>query len=127
MTTRRLFSLVISLAAPLVFAEDISGIWKHPEAPAWIEINLDEGTGTVLRNDKFPERVGREFVKDLKPDESEVNLWRGQVYAEKMGEYRKAEVSLPEPGRMEFKVKVGFVSRTIEWMRVDGVPTPPTE
>ena len=122
MRTQLLLSLALSLATPLAFAEDISGFWKHPEAPGWIEINLDEGKGTVVRNDKFPERVGREFIKDLRADDSEENLWRGQVYAEKLGEYKKAEISLPEPGRMEFKVKVGFISRTIEWVRVDKVP-----
>ena len=127
MITRILLTLAIFTASPLVVAEDISGFWKHPEAPAWIEISLEEGKGTVMRNDKFPERVGREFVKDLKADDSEENLWRGEIYVERMGEYKQAEISLPEPGRMEFKVKVGFMSRTIEWMRVDEVPPAPSQ
>ena len=122
MITRVLLVFAVFSATPVVFADNINGFWKHPEAPAWIEISLDESKGTVVRNDKFPERVGREFVKDLKPDESEENLWRGQVYAEKLGEYKEAEISLPEPGRMEFMIKVGFMSRTIEWDRVDKVP-----
>ena len=67
--------IVISmLAAPLVCADDIAGFWKHSEEPGWIEIRLDEGTGTVLRNDKFPERVGREILKDLTADDSEQGL-----------------------------------------------------
>ena len=127
MITRILLTLAIFSASPLVVAEDISGFWKHPEAPAWIEISLEEGKGTVMRNDKFPERVGREVVKDLKADDSEENLWRGEIYVERMGEYKQAEISLPEPGRMEFKVKVGFMSRTIEWMRVDEVPPAPSQ
>jgi len=127
MITRILLSLAISLATPLVFAEDISGFWKHPEAPVWIEISLDEGKGTVVRNDKFPERVGREVLKDLRTDDSETNLWLGLVYVERSGEYKEAEIFLPEPDRMEFKVKLGFISRTIEWVRVDKVPTASTE
>ena len=127
MITRVVLPLFFLLATSQALADDISGFWKHPEAPAWIEINLDEGKGTVARNDKFPERVGREFVKNLKPDESEENLWRGQVYAEKLGEYKEAEISLPQPGRMEFKIKVGFISRTIEWDRVDKVPAAAAE
>ena len=75
-----------------------------------------------MRNDKFPERVGREIVKGLEADESEKNLWRGQVYAEKLGDYKDAEISLTAPDRMQFKVKVGFISRTLEWLRVDEVP-----
>ena len=127
MIARTFLALATLSASPLAFAENISGLWKHPEAPAWIEISLEEGRGTVVRNDKFPERVGREVVKDLKADDTEENLWHGQIYAEKMGEYKEAEISLPEPGQMEFKVKVGFMSRTIEWVRVDEVPPATTD
>jgi hypothetical protein len=122
-----LFVVTAFLAAPWSFAGDISGFWKHADEPGWIEINLEEARGMVVRNDKFPERVGREIVKDLKADDSERNLWRGQVYAEKLGEYKKAEISLPQPDRMAFKVKVGFMSRTIEWVRVDKVPAAPQQ
>jgi uncharacterized protein (DUF2147 family) len=127
MITRFLLTLSVFLVAPLSAADDISGFWKHSEAPAWIEINLEEGKGTVMRNDKFPERVGREIVKDLKADGSEENLWHGEIYAERLGEYREAEISLPESSQMEFKVKVGFMSRTIEWVRVEAVPPAPSE
>ena len=125
--TRYLLLLVTMLAAPLAFAQDISGFWKHTDEPAWIEVSLEEGKGTVIRNDKFPERVGRELLKDLRPDESEEGLWLGQVYAERLGEYKDAEITLPEPGRMEIKVKVGFISRTVEWDRVDEVPVAEVE
>ena len=127
MIARLLFTLTAFLAAPLSFANDISGLWKHPEAPAWIEISLEEGKGTVIRNDRFPERVGREIVKNLRADDSEDKLWLGEIYAERLGEYREAEISLPEPGRMEFKIKVGLMSRTIEWVRAEEVPPAPTK
>ena len=110
------------LLPPLAIAETISGFWKHTDEPGWIEIRLDEGKGTVLRNDKFPERVGREILKDLKPDAEEEGLWRGQVYVERLGEYRDAEITLPELDQMEIKVKVGFISRTVDWVRVQKVP-----
>ncbi len=116
------FVFCAMLAAPLSLAGDISGVWKHADEPGWIEISLDEGKGTVVRNDKFPERVGREIVKELEADGSKENLWQGQVYAEKLGEYKGAEISLAEPDLMQFKVKVGFISRTIEWVRVDALP-----
>ena len=110
------------LGAPLAAAEDIAGFWKHAEEPGWIEIRLDEGKGTVVRNDRFPERVGREIVKDLAADPSGGSLWRGLVFAERLGEYKDAEISLPEPDRMRFKVKVGFMSRTVDWVRVEDIP-----
>ncbi len=126
MIVRVVLTLAAMMAAPLASAGDINGIWKHAEGPGWIQISLEEGSGSVLRNDKFPERVGREIVKGLEADESEESLWHGQVYAERLGEYKDAEISLPEPDRMQFKVKVGFMSRTVDWMRVDEIPAAPT-
>jgi len=119
MTLIRNFIVVaVACFAPLlVSAEDLNGFWKYTEEPGWIEINLDEGTGTVVRNDKYPERVGRELLKDLRADDSEEGRWLGQIYAEQLGEYKDAEITLPEPGLMEITVKVGFMSRTVEWAR----------
>lgn len=122
MIFRMIPTLTFSLFAAVAAAADIDGFWKNSEEPGWIEIKLDEGVGTVVRNDNYPERVGRQILRDLRADESEENLWHGQVYAERLGEYRDADISLPEPDRMEFKVKVGFISRTVEWVRVDEVP-----
>ncbi|MFT5711409.1 MAG: hypothetical protein ACI8QT_002115 [Halioglobus sp.] len=129
MNIRMLLTLVAVLSAPLASAADIAGIWKHSEQPAWIEIRMEDGAGAgvVVRNDVYPERVGREILKGLERDESEEGVWRGQVYAEALGEYKDAEVSLPEPGRMRFKVKVGFMSRTVKWLRVDEIPVEPAK
>jgi hypothetical protein len=110
------------LSTPLAFSADISGIWKHAKGPVWIEIRLEEGGGTVVRNDRFPERVGREILKEIKASKSEQELWHGLIYAEKLVEYKDVEVSLPEEDRMLFKVEVGFISRTVEWVRVDEIP-----
>lgn len=125
MGVRIILLLMALLAASLASAGDINGYWKHSDEPAWIEISLDQGTGTVVRNDKYPERVGREILKDLKAGDAQDELWHGQVYAEALGEYKDADISLTEPDRMEFKVKVGFISRTVEWVRVDEVPAAP--
>ena len=122
MSIRPLLLAFALLVAPLASAADISGLWKHAEEPGWIEINLDEGKGTVVRNDKFPERVGREILKELVAEDPEQGPWQGQIYAEKLSEYKDAEITLAEPNRMAIKVKVGFMSRTIEWVRVDAVP-----
>lgn len=119
----RIFLLMLAVfVTPLTWAGDISGFWKHSDEPGWIEVRLEEGRATVVRNDKFPERVGREILKDLVADDSEDGLWRGQVYAEKLGEYKDAQISLAEPDLMEITVKVGFISRTVKWKRVEEVP-----
>ena len=118
----RIIVVAAILVAPFAFAGDISGFWKHADEPGWIEINLDDGKGIVVRNDKFPDRVGREILKDLEADGSEQGVWTGQVYAEKLGEYKDAEITLAEPDLMTIEVKVGFMSRTVEWQRVEAVP-----
>ena len=112
------------LMAPLAMAEDIAGFWKHAEEPGWIEITTGEemGRGFVVRNDIYPERVGREILKDLRADDKQQGLWRGQIYAEKLGEYKDAEISLSGADEMKIKVKVGFMSRTVDWVRVNEMP-----
>lgn len=115
------------LVTPKVFSADISGIWKHSTEPSWIQIDMDEGIGTVVRNDKFPEGVGRQILKDLMPNKFEPTLWHGMIYIQKLDDYKHVEVSLSEPDRMKITGKVGFISRTAEWVRVDKTPqgTPP--
>ena len=76
----------------------------------------------MVRNDKFPDRLGRELLKDLQADKSEQGLWHGLIYVEKLGEHKNVEVSLPEADRMLITGKFGFMSRTVEWVRVDKLP-----
>jgi hypothetical protein len=118
-----IISSIVCLLSPALWAGDLDGFWQNEEQPAWIEIRFDDdrGTGTVLRNDKKPEAVGRVLLKDLVA-EDEAQSWSGQIYAERFKEYKDAIVTLPEPGRMEIKVKVGFMSRTVQWNRVDALP-----
>jgi len=125
MITRIILTLVVLLISPLTLADGISGFWKHAGESVWIEIRLKEGKGTLVRNDEFPERVGFEILKSLKTEGLEQGLWRGLVYAERLGEYKDVEISLPQPDRMVFKVKVGFMSRTVEWLRVEEAPRAP--
>jgi len=119
MIIRRAFLLCALLCTPLAFSADISGIWKHAKNPAWIEIRLQEGSATVVRNDKFPERVGREILKEIKASNSKKNVWHGLFYVRKLGDYKSVEISLPEADRMLITGKVGFISRTAQWLRPD--------
>ena len=54
--------LFISVAS----SNDLSGVWKHSERTIWIEITTEKGTSIIVRNDRFPERVGRTFMTDIK-------------------------------------------------------------
>lgn len=107
------------LSVSAAIASDLAGYWKLAEQPAWIEISFGSGSGrgTVLRNDNKPEAVGRVLLKDVVNDKDNPGSWRGQIYAERLGEYKDAEISLPEPDHMQIKVSVGFMSRTVTWTR----------
>lgn len=113
------------LASSVVLAADLAGYWQVAEQPAWIEIRFenDSATGTVRRNDNKPDAVGRILLKDVVDDENNPGSWRGQIYAERLGEYKDAEISLPEPDHMQIKVNVGFMSRTVNWTRAAALPT----
>jgi uncharacterized protein (DUF2147 family) len=111
------------LSSSLAFSADISGFWKHAKQPIWIEIRVAQGDGVVVRNDKFPERVGNTFVKELKADKSKQVFWQGLAYIRKLGDYKNVEISLSETGQMLISGKVGFFSRTVEWVRVENVPS----
>lgn len=80
-------------------------------------------SGKVIRHEEYPERVGREILKDLAPSESGKGVWRGQIYAVPLGEYMDVEASLPEPDSLDMKVKIGFMSRTVSWVRVATLPS----
>ncbi len=113
-------TLALLLALPaLGHAEGPAGLWKHAEEPAWLEINFADGvgTGTVRRNDRFPERVGREVIKGLSAADTP-GEWQGEIFVERMGEFRDVVVTLPAADQLQFTVKVGFMRRSIEWMRV---------
>ena len=108
------------LSASIAFSNDLSGYWKHAKHNVWIEI--EKSTGIVVRNDRFPERVGRTFLTDITINKNKQNAWYSQIYIEKLEDYKKVEISLPETDQMLITGKMGFMSRTAKWMRIDKVP-----
>jgi hypothetical protein len=81
----------------------------------------DGAVGVVVRNDNRPDRVGFQVVTDLAATDKP-NVWAAQVYAAQLQEYRNARISLESDDLMAFTVKVGFITRTVEWQRVAEVP-----
>lgn len=116
--------LLLAGLSPLVLASELSGLWKITGQPVWIEVTSEAGVsqGVVRRNDVNPDAVGRMLLKDIRVDESEAGRWSGQVFAARLGEFRDAQVALPEVDQMEVTVKVGFMSRSIVWERVTELP-----
>lgn len=110
------------LASPLLWAESLDGYWQHEKQPVWIEVRSEAGVGSVVRNDNRPEAVGFEMLRNLQAESDDGQSWVGEVFAAQLGEYKTAEITLQDPDTMRFKVKVGFMSRTVEWQRVQSVP-----
>ena len=105
---------------------DLAGYWQHESDPLWIEMQPEAGQGVMVRNDNRPDRLGFLVVTDLEASD-DPNEWSAQVFAARLGEYRKAEVTLAADDRMVFTVKVGFVRRSVEWRRVSEVPPAPND
>ena len=116
--------VAVGLTSVAAHADGLNGYWKNNDQPAWIEIRGagDAASGVVRRNDANPGAVGRELLKDIAPSPDGTETWRAQIFAARLGDYRDAEISLPQQDQMEVSVSVGMMSRTIRWTRVDDVP-----
>ena len=124
--TRLLPSLLLlmlsAMFALLGHAEnELAGYWQHESDPVWIEMRPETGEGVMLRNDNRPDRVGFLVVTDLVAGDDSTE-WSAQVFAARLSEYRKAQITLTDENRMIFTVKVGFMRRSVEWTRVSEVP-----
>ena len=117
-----IFTILTAIfAAPGNAEADLAGYWQHESEPVWIEMQPEAGQGVMVRNDNRPDRVGFLVVTDFEASD-EPNEWSAQVFAARLGEYRKADITLSSDGRMVFSVKVGFMRRSVEWQRVSEVP-----
>ena len=106
--------------------DELAGYWQHESDPVWIEMQPEAGQGVMIRNDIRPDRLGFLVVTDLEASD-DPNEWSAQVFAARLGEYRKAEITLAADDRMVFTVKVGFVRRSVKWRRVSEVPPAPND
>ena len=104
-------------------AGDLNGIWQHPKDPVWLEVNEAMGSGIAVRNDDDPSSVGFAVLKEVVTGPKE-EQWSGQVYVPQLGDYKRVIVTLPNTSTLKMKVKIGFISRSVEWTRVASVPQP---
>ncbi len=114
---------VLSFVCNVSAASDLNGFWQHPEEPVWLEVNEAMGTGIAVRNDDDPSSVGFAVLKEVVrvPKEEQ---WSGQVYVPQLGDYKRVTVTLPNANSLKMKVKIGFISRSVEWTKVASVPQP---
>ena len=121
-----LLMLSAMVAMPGHAEAGLAGFWQHESEPVWIEMDPEAGDGVMARNDNRPDRVGFLVVTDLEASD-DPNKWSAQVFAARLGEYRKAEITLSADDHMVFTVKVGFMRRSVEWRRVPEVPPAPND
>ena len=105
----------------LCAASDLSGFWQHPKDPVWLDINESLGTGIAVRNDDDPSSVGFAVLKEVVAGPKQ-GQWSGQVYVPQLGAYKQVTVTLPDANTLKMKVKIGFISRSVEWAKVASVP-----
>ena len=112
MTRLPLKLLLLMLSAMVVLpgnaGDELAGYWQHESDPVWIEIQLETGQGVMVRNDNRPDRIGFLIVTDLETSDDH-NAWSAQVFAARLGEYRKAEITLSADDRMVFTVKLSLI------------------
>jgi uncharacterized protein (DUF2147 family) len=113
----------LSVVCNVSAAGDLNGIWQHPKDPVWLEVNEAMGTGIAVRNDDDPSSVGFAVLKKVVTGPKE-EQWSGQVYVPQLGDYKRVIVTLPNTSTLKMKVKIGFISRSVEWTRVASVPQP---
>ena len=104
-------------------ASDLNGFWLHPKDPVWLDVNEALGTGIAVRNDDDPTSVGFAVLKEVVADPKQ-GQWSGQVYVPQLGDYKRVIVTLPNANTLKMKVKIGFISRSVEWTKVASVPQP---
>ena len=129
--TRSLPKLLLLMLSAMVALQghaenELAGYWQHESDPVWIEMQPEAGQGVMVRNDNRPDRLGFLVVTDLEASD-DPNEWCAQVFAARLGEYRKAEITLAADDRMVFTVKVGFMRHSVEWRRVSEVPPAPND
>ena len=121
---KAIFPLTFLMISSLCSAEGISGFWQHPKDPVWIEVISTEGHGLAVRNDNDPSSIGFAVLKEVTVGDQE-GRWTGQVFVPQLGGYKRVELSLPTADTLKMKVKIGFLTRSLEWTRASEVPKTP--
>ena len=117
---RSILITLFLLACNVCTASDISGLWQHPKDPVWLDFNEESGSGIAVRNDNDPSSVGFAVLKEVVSGPKK-GQWSGQVFVPKLGSYKQVVLTMPTPTTLKMKVKIGFISRTLEWSKVSGI------
>jgi uncharacterized protein (DUF2147 family) len=108
--------IAISLISLNSFAQaDIAGEWVVGKQNTVVKIEQNDGiySGTIISSDNSKAEIGKLMVKDLREKNGK---WKGKTYSPKRKEWYDAAF-IPKNNSLDIKIKVGFFSKTIEWVR----------
>lgn len=94
---------------------DVAGDWVVGKQNTVIKIEQHNNvySGKIISSDNPKAKIGNLMVKELKQKNGE---WKGKVYSAKRKEWYDAEF-IPKENMLDVKIKVGFFSKTMEWLR----------
>ena len=95
--------------------QPIEGIWNTGKENTKIEIKKsnNEIEGTILSSDNVKAPVGKLMIQEVVEKNG---VFKGKLYAIKKGKWVDAEFT-PKENSLEITIKVGFMSKTINWKR----------
>jgi uncharacterized protein (DUF2147 family) len=98
----------------------LEGQWKMSDKPILIEIkfSLDIGQGKIIAHDNDPSVVGKLLLSDIVKD-SDHELWDGFIYVPQLSRTHPMKLVLVDDQRINVKVKVGFIRKTVTFLKVD--------
>jgi hypothetical protein len=98
-------------------ADAIVGDWKPTDMDVDIRIFPKDGkyVGGVVKAAN-PALVNSEMLRGIQYDPAS-NMWRGEVFALKRGEFVPMTIKITANG-FEMVAGSGFMSKTVEWVRV---------
>ena len=108
--------IAISLISLNSFAQaDIAGKWVVGKQNTVVKIEQNDGiySGIIISSDNSKAEIGKLMVKDLREKNGK---WKGKTYSPKRKEWYDAAF-IPKNNSLDIKIKVGFFSKTIEWVR----------
>jgi uncharacterized protein (DUF2147 family) len=93
----------------------VAGAWVVGKQNTVVKIEQNNGiySGTIISSDNPKAKIGKLMVKDLNEKNGK---WKGKTYSPKRKEWYDAAF-IPKKNALDIKIKVGFFSKTIAWIR----------
>ena len=125
MKTNIFLFLVLFLTSSAFAQSTLLGNWKTGEENTIVSITETEGvlSGLIVSSDNKNARIGKPLIRNIKADGKQ---WKGELYAAKKEKWINADFKV-EKTTLFIDVKVGFLSKTFEWNKVNDSTDSPSK